>query len=76
MQYQDELESGERSLKSGWTVNQQVEHYRRKLLKKSERDRREKDRDTPKSERHKRDWDKSDRRAGDSSDDDSYYKET
>lgn len=34
MQYQDELESGTKSLKSGWTVTQQVEHYRRKLLKK------------------------------------------
>lgn len=34
MQYQDELESGTKILKSGWTVQQQVEHYRRKLLKK------------------------------------------
>lgn len=35
MQYQDELESGARSLKAGWTINQQCEHYRRKLTKKS-----------------------------------------
>lgn len=34
MQYQDEIESGQRSIKSGWTMEQQVEHYRRKLLKK------------------------------------------
>ncbi|XP_050523952.1 U2 snRNP-associated SURP motif-containing protein [Daktulosphaira vitifoliae] len=34
MQYQDELESGKRSLKGGWNIYQQVEHYRRKLLKK------------------------------------------
>lgn len=34
MQYQDELESGEKSLKSGWSIAQQVEHYRRKLIKK------------------------------------------
>ncbi|CAI6343377.1 unnamed protein product [Macrosiphum euphorbiae] len=34
MQYQDELESGKRVLKSGWNLYQQVEHYRRKLLKK------------------------------------------
>lgn len=38
VQYQDELESGERSLKSGWTVHQQTEHYRRKLMKKSLRE--------------------------------------
>lgn len=79
MQYQDELESGQRSLKSGWTVSQQVEHYRRKLLRKSEKDRKDKEKDvTPKSERHKRDWDRSERRgAADSSDDEtaSYYKD-
>lgn len=34
MQYQDELESGQRALKSGWNIAQQVEHYRRKLLRK------------------------------------------
>lgn len=76
MQYQDELESGQRSLKSGWTVSQQVEHYRRKLLRKSDKDRKEKDKEvTPKSERHKRDWEKSERRATDLSDDEVYYKE-
>ena len=37
VQYQDELESGRRSLKSGWTLPQQLEHYRRKLLRKFER---------------------------------------
>lgn len=35
IQYQDELESGQRSLKSGWSLQQQVEHYRRKLMKKT-----------------------------------------
>ncbi|XP_067631661.1 U2 snRNP-associated SURP motif-containing protein [Eurosta solidaginis] len=34
MQYQDELEAGTRQLRSGWTISDQVEHYRRKLLKK------------------------------------------
>ncbi|XP_060877815.1 U2 snRNP-associated SURP motif-containing protein-like isoform X2 [Metopolophium dirhodum] len=34
MLYQDELESGKRVLKGGWNIYQQVEHYRRKLLKK------------------------------------------
>lgn len=35
IQYQDELESGQRTLKSGWSMQQQVEHYRRKLMKKT-----------------------------------------
>lgn len=34
VQYQDEIESGQRSLKPGWTMNQQLEHYRRKLMRK------------------------------------------
>lgn len=38
VQYQDELESGQRSLKSGWSVQQQIEHYRRKLMKRTRRD--------------------------------------
>lgn len=38
IQYQDELESGQRSLKSGWTVQQQTEHYRRKLMKRTYRE--------------------------------------
>ncbi|XP_031630121.1 U2 snRNP-associated SURP motif-containing protein [Contarinia nasturtii] len=38
VQYQDELESGNRSLKSGWSVQQQCEHYRRKLMKRSLRE--------------------------------------
>nr|XP_013118904.1 unnamed protein product [Stomoxys calcitrans] len=35
MQYQDSLESGEIDLKTGWTIPEQVEYYRKKLLKKS-----------------------------------------
>lgn len=38
VQYQDELEAGQRNLKSGWTVQQQAEHYRRKLMKKTLRE--------------------------------------
>ncbi|XP_011632948.1 U2 snRNP-associated SURP motif-containing protein [Pogonomyrmex barbatus] len=38
MQYQDELESGRRTLKSGMTIQVQVEHYRKKLIRKSERE--------------------------------------
>lgn len=69
MQYQDELESGRRTLKSGMTIQGQVEHYRKKLIRKSERElkdakseerdddrRREKKRSTtPESPTHYRD---------------------
>lgn len=34
VEYQDELEAGQRQVKAGWTVQQQVQHYRRKLIKK------------------------------------------
>lgn len=76
VQYQDELESGQRTLKSGWTVTQQVEHYRRKLLRKCEKEAKKeaKVEKTPKSEKHKRDYDKSERRTEEISDDE-YYKE-
>lgn len=70
VQYQDELESGQRALKSGWTLSQQVEHYRRKLLKKSEKERKEKE---PKTEKHKKDYEKTGRG---SSDEEVYYKES
>ncbi|XP_069678467.1 U2 snRNP-associated SURP motif-containing protein isoform X2 [Periplaneta americana] len=43
VQYQDELECGQRTLKSGWSIQQQVEHYRRKLLRKAEKGEREKE---------------------------------
>lgn len=36
-EYQDQLETGDRQLKSGWTIKQQVEHFRRKLMKKAEK---------------------------------------
>merc|ERR1719431_1349328 len=35
MQYQDELETGRRSGKTGWTVSEQVEAQRRKLMRKA-----------------------------------------
>jgi U2-associated protein SR140 len=37
LEYQEEIEAGDRSLKSGWSMRQQVEHYRKKLLKRVER---------------------------------------
>ncbi|XP_055374208.1 U2 snRNP-associated SURP motif-containing protein [Condylostylus longicornis] len=48
MQYQDELESGQRELKTGWSMSQQIDHYRRKLLKKEQKVVREEIYDSPK----------------------------
>ena len=36
MQYQDELEAGKKGIKSGWTISDQVEHYRKKLLRRAQ----------------------------------------
>lgn len=36
-EYQDQLESGDRQVKPGWNIKQQVEHFRRKLMKKAEK---------------------------------------
>ena len=36
MQYQDELEGGRKGIKSGWTISEQVEHYRKKLLRRAQ----------------------------------------
>jgi U2-associated protein SR140 len=35
MQYQDELENGRRAVKPGWTISEQVEHHRRKTMRKA-----------------------------------------
>merc|ERR1712111_330631 len=35
MQYQDELEGGKKGIKSGWTISEQVEHYRKKLFRRA-----------------------------------------
>lgn len=37
IEYHDELDSGKRVKKSGYTIEEQVEHYRRKLLRKADR---------------------------------------
>nr|XP_020454418.1 U2 snRNP-associated SURP motif-containing protein-like isoform X1 [Monopterus albus]XP_020454419.1 U2 snRNP-associated SURP motif-containing protein-like isoform X1 [Monopterus albus]XP_020454420.1 U2 snRNP-associated SURP motif-containing protein-like isoform X1 [Monopterus albus]XP_020454421.1 U2 snRNP-associated SURP motif-containing protein-like isoform X1 [Monopterus albus]XP_020454422.1 U2 snRNP-associated SURP motif-containing protein-like isoform X1 [Monopterus albus]XP_020454423.1 len=50
MKIQDELESGKRPSKSGMSIQQQVEHYRNKLLQKEiEKDAEKTERSTPKS---------------------------
>ncbi|XP_017287497.1 U2 snRNP-associated SURP motif-containing protein [Kryptolebias marmoratus] len=78
MKYQDELESGKRQRKSGMSIQQQVEHYRNKLLQKEfEKDEeknesskskdRQKD-DRRKKERSKRKDDNDRRRSSDPSD--------
>nr|CAH7761644.1 unnamed protein product [Callosobruchus chinensis] len=76
VQYQDELESGQQQLKSGWTLPQMVEQYRRMLLGKLEK--KEKS-DKYSKEKHKRKDMSIVRRERrvvvDSSDDESYYKE-
>ncbi|XP_054481243.1 U2 snRNP-associated SURP motif-containing protein isoform X2 [Anoplopoma fimbria] len=56
MKTQDELESGKRSRKSGMSIQQQVEHYRNKLLQK------EFEKDEDKSERKSKDKSKDDRK--------------
>ena len=33
MQYQDELESGKQPSKPGWTISEQVEQFRKKIMK-------------------------------------------
>merc|ERR1719495_1658275 len=47
MQYQDELESGKKGIKSGWTISEQVEHYRKKMLRRAN----ERQSDTPRREK-------------------------
>jgi len=47
MQYQDELESGKKGIKTGWTISEQVEHYRKKMLRRAS----ERQADTPRRER-------------------------
>ncbi|EDV36499.1 uncharacterized protein Dana_GF11923 [Drosophila ananassae] len=37
IQYQDELESGKRRLEPGWTVSEQVEYFRKRLMKQDSR---------------------------------------
>lgn len=63
MQYQDELEQGIRKVKAGYSISHQVQHFRRKLVKKIARDegrhRRHRSRsaspgETPKRSRSKR----------------------
>ncbi|KAL0272337.1 UNVERIFIED_CONTAM: hypothetical protein PYX00_005352 [Menopon gallinae] len=54
MQYQDELESGSRKTKTGWTIAQQVEHFRRKLMKRAEKGRLYDDKDDKEDQNDKR----------------------
>ncbi|XP_055606151.1 U2 snRNP-associated SURP motif-containing protein [Uranotaenia lowii] len=38
VQYQDEFESGSRQVRVGWTMGEEIAHYRRKLIKKAEKE--------------------------------------
>lgn len=62
-EYQEELESGNRQLKSGWSVKQQVEHFRRKLLKKSEKNDSDSQSDRYTSSSSRREVDSSERKG-------------
>ncbi|XP_058483040.1 U2 snRNP-associated SURP motif-containing protein [Solea solea] len=86
MKVQDELESGKRPRKSGMSIQQQVEHYRNKLLKKEFEDEEKNEKSTSKSsdgskedrrdkERSKRS-DDGDRKRGRSRDSDKTRKST
>ncbi|CAK6953748.1 U2 snRNP-associated SURP motif-containing protein isoform X1 [Scomber scombrus] len=56
MKFQDELESGKRQRKSGMSIQQQVAHYRNKLLQKEfENDEEKNERSTPKSKDRSKD---------------------
>uniref|UniRef100_A0AAX7V4X2 U2 snRNP-associated SURP domain containing n=1 Tax=Astatotilapia calliptera TaxID=8154 RepID=A0AAX7V4X2_ASTCA len=56
MKIQDELESGKRQRKSGMSLQQQVEHYRNKLLQKEfEKDEEKNERSTSKSKERSKD---------------------
>lgn len=63
VEYQDEIEAGVRQQKSGWNVKQQVEHYRRKLLKKFERNDSDSLSDRYQSSSSRRDYESSDRNS-------------
>lgn len=63
VEYQDEIESGARQLKPGWSVKQQVEHYRRKLLKKVERNDSDSMSDRYQSSSSRREYEVSDRKS-------------
>ena len=55
MQYQDELEGGRKGIKAGWTISEQVEHYRKKLHRRAaEKQEEAADDSPPRSERSSR----------------------
>lgn len=63
LEYQEELESGDRQLKSGWSIKQQVEHFRRKLQKKAERNDSDSQSDRYASSSSRRDINSSERKS-------------
>lgn len=64
VEYQDELESGKRQRKAGFSISEQLEHYRMKLLRKTERQ----DSDSQQSDRYASSSSKRERRSSSSSD--------
>uniref|UniRef100_A0A3Q3AIY8 U2 snRNP-associated SURP motif-containing protein n=1 Tax=Kryptolebias marmoratus TaxID=37003 RepID=A0A3Q3AIY8_KRYMA len=53
MKFQDELESGKRPKKPGQSIQEQVEHYRDKLLQKKEKEKLEREKEREKKEKEK-----------------------
>ncbi|XP_053672314.1 U2 snRNP-associated SURP motif-containing protein [Anopheles nili] len=47
VQYQDEYESGARQVRSGWTLHEEIDNYRMKLMKEMEQELRQKGREEP-----------------------------
>lgn len=47
VQYQDEFESGTRQVRTGWTLHEEIDSYRMKLLKEMEQELRQKGREEP-----------------------------
>ncbi|XP_073435211.1 U2 snRNP-associated SURP motif-containing protein isoform X4 [Dendrobates tinctorius] len=67
MKFQDEIESGKRPKKSGHSIQEQVEHYRDKLLQREREKEMERERDRDKKDKEKFDYRSKERKEKDDS---------
>ncbi|XP_069831503.1 U2 snRNP-associated SURP motif-containing protein isoform X3 [Dendropsophus ebraccatus] len=67
MKFQDEIESGKRPKKSGQSIQEQVEHYRDKLLQREREKEMERERDRDKKDKEKFDYRSKDKKEKDDS---------
>ncbi|XP_063298565.1 U2 snRNP-associated SURP motif-containing protein isoform X2 [Pelobates fuscus] len=65
MKFQDEIESGKRPKKPGQSIQEQVEHYREKLLQREREKEQERERDRDKKEKDKFDYRSKDKKDKD-----------